>query len=904
MCCVFGDTHLQLIFALPIWDWLWQGRTVTKTVYTAVKEVGNVIGYVAEGAVKVVGSLLKTGFKIAKGVATSLYNGGMAVGRAVGGFFSSVGNWLFGRRRRRQARDAGTKDSTSDMANSTSHHETHQEQVLQDMARMASAALNLYDASDALYFNGSKGIPVDLGMLSHPEVAARYANNLGEKPAAAEAQAAILAESLTNLQAHAMRKVDLDSQIQTTAYMTDTVGRCLLDGDCDLQDQVDRYDLALQLMTSRRNEAVFSILEDMTDMSTAFQFENAAPDALSLDLPDSPSAADLSQQLAEFDAARAVAKAVRSQDLAASTARVQYTVSAHAHPVEFASLLSSGFMYIAIPTPPASTKYRDVRLAGGVYAHIYPATPTSSHAQGVASIKIQKGSYSTFVPVDSEAPPATYFHANAGQNPVYSFAYNTDTCVPMPGFEPAAPAPGVFQSKIDGVYGEWRVELAEGARNMFTRATHLRLTFDVRWYEDSTGLSETERSRNASNSMFGGDGCDQGAVCFVGQGVPLVVEEDCSAQDFLATAGPGTATIKLTDASDSGGVIIGVLLALALCTLLAVFAQQRRAAVYQMDADSSKEDSTELRPIHNTMVGGKATNTITSTTVTTTTTPAVASDDWLAESVLDDFASMHPGTESGHNASGAVAKGRHSTAIDLELFGAQWSGSNADNILAAHSVGAMSRPLTERLLQDNGMLAGDFVFRESKSKTVLSIVNATGEVVHNAIRPGAPKSGEFIINGKTNVAADTLAAVLQQWLAAPHSAENLLGSKLILHKHWDAPQKHWGATDTPTVQSSRLAVNPEYHQMDAAMNSSRPAIANPVYASNGGVVTTGRGSDYFLASATPSAHHDSVEGSVSPQALYDMASTSHTYEAFYEMASKSHILTSLPFFKWCQKITS
>jgi len=193
----------------------------------------------------------------------------------------------------------------------------------------------------------------------------------------------------------------------------------------------------------------------------------------------------------------------------------------------------------------------------------------------------------------------------------------------------------------------------------------------------------------------------------------------------------------------------------------------------------------------------------------------------------------------------------------------------------------LSQQQAERFLQDKGMLPGDFLLRESKSKTVVSLVDVAGQVVHNAIRPGPPMSGEFTVNGRTTLAAQTLAELLQQWLHAPHDAKTLLGSELVLHEHWDA-------AGTEPAQTSRLAVNPEYCQMGDAVNPGRSDIANPQYAAGHRVETETRARPQAPNQAG-SPHYDTVEmeGSVGPQALYDMASKSHTYEAFYELATNT-----------------
>lgn len=46
------------------------------------------------------------------------------------------------------------------------------EELADDIALLAIAALNLADVGDNLYVNVSKGIPVDLGILSYPDIEA------------------------------------------------------------------------------------------------------------------------------------------------------------------------------------------------------------------------------------------------------------------------------------------------------------------------------------------------------------------------------------------------------------------------------------------------------------------------------------------------------------------------------------------------------------------------------------------------------------------------------------------------------------------------------------------------------------------------------------------------------------
>ena len=105
---------------MQTWGFGEQARTVSKTVYRTVEAVGKGISYVARGVGKAVGYVAKAGFNIAKGVATSVYNGGMAVLSGAKKFFSWATSWWRRRKRHRQARGDEAADSTSSVANGTS----------------------------------------------------------------------------------------------------------------------------------------------------------------------------------------------------------------------------------------------------------------------------------------------------------------------------------------------------------------------------------------------------------------------------------------------------------------------------------------------------------------------------------------------------------------------------------------------------------------------------------------------------------------------------------------------------------------------------------------------------------------------------------------------------------------
>ena len=485
------------------------GKTVVEAGVRVLESAGRHLYTVGSTLVELAGDVFNAGFNVVKNVGESLWNAGVSVVKSASSFVGRVTGWWRRRRNRlRQSRDAadGTKDRFTSSADTGSRIPSDMIQMGDDMAFLATAALNLYAVADRLYFNGSTGIPEDLGTLSYPDIAAKYANddvtkNREPQGAGVDVDATILLESLTVLQRYTMKKVDLDAQIQTTAYLTDTVGRCLLEGACDLQDNVDRYALALDLMKSRRNDAVFSILEDMTAMNSAFQFEEATPEVLAFSLPDSPSLGDLAQQLNDFDDVRAAAKDTRTKTLVPRDGLVYYSFNVTAYPDTFTNLAANGNAHVIVPAPPANTKYRDARVLGqDVRAYMYPST--SKGMQVTTSVQITKGSYSTFVPIDFQVKPTNYFHTGRTQDDKYSFTYDASTCMDLSQPQQT----GTLRPFRTSPYGEWRIELAGSVQNLFARATHLRIAFKVRWYEHSSFTSED----GLVDTMFGKDPCSQG----------------------------------------------------------------------------------------------------------------------------------------------------------------------------------------------------------------------------------------------------------------------------------------------------------------------------------------------------------------------------------------------------------
>ena len=675
------------------------GKRFVSNVGSAVADAGRSVYNAGRSAVRsgfnVAKNVASAGYNTAKSVGRSVYNAGKSVYNGAVGAAKSAGSWLKGmvgwRRRRRLRRgtgDASYQNSSSFTGQAVPDALDGLDDVADDVALLAMAALNLVDVADGLYFNSTKGIPVDMGIISYPDIAAKYTNAAAadaDKTAEEQttrARTAALAQSLTVVQGYAMKKVDLDAQIQTAAFMTDTVGRCLLEGSCDLQDDVDRYSQALELMQSRRNDVVFDILEGMETLHSAYQFENAQPERLSFDLPDSPTLGDLTQRLTKFDEARVVAKATRSKELVAKEAVVYYTFNTSTHPDAFNNLAENGLAYVTVPAPPAGTKYRDVRLAGhDVRAYVYPArvAASSTQAAAVINIDINKGGYSVFVPVEPESQPTTYFHANTTLNTQYSFAYSAETCADRAAEPVATSVPNSMTSP----YGEWHVKLAGDTQVLLKRATHLRLAFKVRWFEHASTASA-----DLNNAvMFGSDSCSTGPTCFEKDDEPIVSAKDC-----MPVTGVGayfgqkanrnnsnnsnnienqTVATKKTaagnDAAESGstGVIVGVVVALALCCVLGAVG----FAYYKAEhAHTSLEKPRGTR----------------SSAAALDSEATGMTDMFVVETALNSLG-------SGTDVFPAVEDAFDHTA-----------SNRTEDVLAMHSVGQMTRQDAEQLLRDQG----------------------------------------------------------------------------------------------------------------------------------------------------------------------------------------------------------
>jgi hypothetical protein len=246
-------------------------KKVAPVVYKAAKKV---VSTVYRGAKAVVSTVYRgvkaavsTGYKAVKSVAKTVWNGVKSAGR-------KVASW-FGFRRRRDAHassDNSTSNGTSTLYDEMDFEFDFEEdadailnvdELFADADALSGAAVNFHDAADGLYFNTSKGIDLDVGPLSHPDIEAKYSS-----------ESSLFSESLQTVQAYAHKQAEIEAQFRVDAFLTDNVGRCLLDGDCDLLDRVNRYDMALQLMRTKRSAVVFSILEEFVEMHGALLGRN------------------------------------------------------------------------------------------------------------------------------------------------------------------------------------------------------------------------------------------------------------------------------------------------------------------------------------------------------------------------------------------------------------------------------------------------------------------------------------------------------------------------------------------------------------------------------------------------------------------------------------------------------
>lgn len=304
-------------------------------------------------------------------------------------------------------------------------------ELLGDAELMATASKTVYDNADALFFNTSKEVPIDMGALVHPDIEAKYA----KEPQTGEFRtAAVLTESLMAYQSLAQKKVELESRIATSRFMTANVAQYLFDDEHDLQDQAS---LALQLLKSRREEAVFRVLEQASNMNKAYEYTSLRPH-VEVNLPESPSLDDLqkwSETIADSYASASAPPA--ATEWKEQEATVYYTFNTSSSPDAFRQLNQTGSAYFTVALSEQS-KYRDVRLLAdernAMDAYMYPVDETKladgKQARTAATIEVSRGRFSSFLPVGLAAEPVTFLHTGAGRAAA-SFSYEPDTCTPV-----------------------------------------------------------------------------------------------------------------------------------------------------------------------------------------------------------------------------------------------------------------------------------------------------------------------------------------------------------------------------------------------------------------------------------------------------------------------------------------
>ena len=181
-------------------------------------------------------------------------------------------------------------------------------------------------------------------------------------------------------------------------------------------------------------------------------------------------------------------------------------------------------------------------------------------------------------------------------------------------------------------YGEWRIELAVGARASLARASQLRLAFKVRWYEH-TAAATGATGASASGAMFGSDPCTRSPTCFVAQGEPVVTKADCASLAALsptlsAQQGNGSSTkiplggaageqVSTTDQAgaagveddetSSTGVIVAVVVVVLLCFVLAAFAYHTSTRGEPRTVRTKADDTASTcQPVDNVVFSGSS----------------------------------------------------------------------------------------------------------------------------------------------------------------------------------------------------------------------------------------------------------------------------------------------------------
>ena len=538
---------------------------VVRPVYNYARDVGRTFSRVATQAYDYGKSVVSKAASGVRRAGRAVVSAGRAVQSAVtSATCTYLSIWC---RRQRRLRQRRQRRATTASEYSASGGDPLRE-LLGDAEMVATASRTVYENADGLFFNTSKGVPVDMGPLVHPDIEAKYR----KEPQSGEYMtAAVFTQSLAAYQSLAQKKVELESRIETARYMTENVANYLLDKDHDVQDQVG---LALQLMKSRREETVFRVLEQAAEMNNAFSYTSLEP-KLKVNLPDSPSLDDLQSLYGKFSESFTKASAPpASTEWKEREATVYYTFNKSTSPEAFRELNRTGSAYFTVDLP-GQSKYRNVRLADNAMdAYLYPVDQTKVAA---ATIEVSKGRFSSFLPVGSAAEPVTFLHtdgASAAAAPT-TFRFTPDTCTPVPAEAPPCTSAACSSADVSGTSpaGEWAIAVPESMREAFLPAANLRLAFNVRWVESIAAGS------GGDPAMFLNDPCTRGATCFLADGANAVVPHgECAtgiydhaaavaaAADNVAGGGGDDGEVAGDSKESDGGII-----ALAVClTLVAV----------------------------------------------------------------------------------------------------------------------------------------------------------------------------------------------------------------------------------------------------------------------------------------------------------------------------------------------
>jgi len=425
--------------------------------------------------------------------------------------------------------------------------------VLTDADKISAATLEYTHLSKALLTNDREPVPVGMAPVVYPDLVERYVQPGSDT--------SVFLGSLASIQSQTAHLEQLRTRGQTTLFLTDNIGRCLLNRTCDLQDQVDQYDSALRLIKARRDDMVFEVVEDFGRMAKALQYWTLVPE-VPITLPDAPSLVDLRHEMSKFT--DLYDDTLNKRGGQPSEAVVYYKFSAANQPQAFADLARNGVAYFSVP-PPENPMYRDVRVSGhDVRAYLFPTSPDATKS---ITVQIKKGGYSTFFPAEPQSNPITFLHTDITENRIYSFIYDSETCDDL-----SAPCTSseCRQNEFLSVspYGEWRIEVRGESLAAVKAANELKLAFKVRWHHSNGAVDSTQ-----GDAMFGSDPCEDGATCFGSLTSSAVSLDECVGSGNLAAATGNDAEERSLSTGGKAAIAV-VFIALILGIVAFVFREQ------------------------------------------------------------------------------------------------------------------------------------------------------------------------------------------------------------------------------------------------------------------------------------------------------------------------------------------